>query len=372
MNRRAKTRLFAVFFSIGFLIGTGPKEAVGSGFVAACTSSEFLPIEESVRTLIREWETVSSRTKTDEALECGFYLDGRRRLELLERLVRAEAFDTEKMVYFDLLYDLLAAKEKARAKRDFIRGVLEQIRSGELKRVDGFYEAPRPDPPPYPGFNGMRWSSEAEARESLIYADREIANHDGAIVSYELEIRNWMQLPLKSGTARKQQERVDFAMIEDYLGSGYKMLNAALRMGGDAARCAQPYRDALMRALARFPSYSGLVWRGIRSHPSEPLAGYEAGSLIQANAFTSTSRDSVEAQGFGPEHFVQIQSRSCRDLGRRNKQEKEVLCLPGTRFKVLQVTGPDISAGRHGYRYVLSEVDSPVADSVLAAPKKKF
>lgn len=141
-------------------------------------------------------------------------------------------------------------------------------------------------------------------------------------------------------------------LLQNYIGSGYDIMNSALRAGGKRAECIAPLAEATALVLKRFPKYEGIVWRGMRIYDKtvqrqQFMEEYKPGNTVKTQAFTSTSSDSVMARSFAGIYLngssqeagvvLQIRSRSCRDITSQNGNEKEILCLPGTEFKVLSM-----------------------------------
>jgi hypothetical protein len=117
-----------------------------------------------------------------------------------------------------------------------------------------------------------------------------------------------------------------------YTGSGYGILNSALRMGGESAEKQKPFRDALDSALKKLRRFNGEVRRGTTVNPSE-LEKYREGEVVTFPAFTSTSLGS----GWNGNIKFVIRSVTGRYVGSLSSVygEDEVLFPAGAKFKVL-------------------------------------
>jgi len=128
----------------------------------------------------------------------------------------------------------------------------------------------------------------------------------------------------------------------------FRRLNALLRSIHVPAQQAQleqrygPYFVGLMSEMPRLKAFAGTVYRGIDVPVS--LSYYSKDSLITWEAFSSTSYDAAVARGFlGARSppvgtlFV-IHSVTGRDVSAFSglPEEKEVLMLPGSQFRVLR------------------------------------
>ncbi|MCM2323227.1 MAG: ADP-ribosyltransferase domain-containing protein [Oligoflexia bacterium] len=113
-----------------------------------------------------------------------------------------------------------------------------------------------------------------------------------------------------------------------------------------------PSIEAMRRGLKKLPVFRGTVRRGVSKLPAEVLAEHQEGATVTYSAFTSTSK----GQGYFLGKIVfKIDSKSGRDLdvSNFNRQEKEVIFLPGTRFKVLKRE----KLSEEIYQFELEEVD---------------
>ncbi len=139
--------------------------------------------------------------------------------------------------------------------------------------------------------------------------------------------------------------------IGSYTGEGYREINDALRSGGEKARKAQPYREAIDAALKKLKPYHGLVSRGVNL-PQDRLAQHQVGAILEYPGYTSASL------GLGFENQSQrmtVHSKTGRYVGFHSMSpgEYEVLFPAGTKFKVLE-RKPDPDGTLH---IVMEEVD---------------
>jgi hypothetical protein len=147
-------------------------------------------------------------------------------------------------------------------------------------------------------------------------------------------------------------------LMFQYFQTGYLRLNPVLRQGGVGAQCLQPLVFALVSVLTHLVApYTGTVYRGLKLSAAA-LAEYQTGHEFVWPAFSSTSVDRSVAQSFAVSYdadqlpvLLQLSSKSCRDVrGASDKlNEHEILCLPGTRVRVLRREPPNV--------VVLEEVD---------------
>ncbi len=134
-----------------------------------------------------------------------------------------------------------------------------------------------------------------------------------------------------------------------YSANAYVPTNAALRSG--AAATIRPFVDVLTAALEKLKPYDGLVMRGAKL-PADRLAQHAPGAELDYPAFTSTSL----GNGFQEDHTFVIRSKKGRFIGAFSTRvsEREVLMMPGTRFKVLERMSP-ASEGRN--HFVMEEIE---------------
>lgn len=137
----------------------------------------------------------------------------------------------------------------------------------------------------------------------------------------------------------------EIGAIRSYTGNKtYQAMNLSLRKGEYASKPEmQAFVEAAQHGMRKMPPYVGKVTRGVRWLPQgktmdDMLAMYREGSVVQEDAFTSSSMGD-DAVYNGPLYF-KINSKTARDVDWISKfsgGEKEVLFMPGTRFKVTKV-----------------------------------
>ncbi|WGH15471.1 putative morphogenesis protein [Pseudomonas phage PA_LZ02] len=128
------------------------------------------------------------------------------------------------------------------------------------------------------------------------------------------------------------------AAIRSYTGNTYRALNDALRSGRYASDMhLQAYVDAAQHGLAKMPKFVGRSARGMSFGEAElkkVLATYRKGAVVEDSAFVSSSYG--EQAAFGGNVFLQINGKTGVNISSFSKYggEREVLFMPGTRFKV--------------------------------------
>lgn len=131
------------------------------------------------------------------------------------------------------------------------------------------------------------------------------------------------------------------AAIRAYTGGTYSTLNNQLRGGQYAARHElQAFVESAQHGLAKMPKFSGLSSRGMRFSPHElekVLATYRKGEVVTESAFVSSSAG--EQAAFGGNVFMKIHGKTGVDVAPYSyyRREREVLFMPGTRFRVDKV-----------------------------------
>ncbi len=123
----------------------------------------------------------------------------------------------------------------------------------------------------------------------------------------------------------------EYAAITDYIAIGYQLMNRALRNRDTQSLEQQKYKiKLLISALDKVLPFEGWVKRGAEIHPSL-LNDHQVGNVVTYPAFTSTSTGA----GFSGSVRYLIKSHSCRPVPEYINYENEVICLPGTKFKIL-------------------------------------
>ncbi len=143
-----------------------------------------------------------------------------------------------------------------------------------------------------------------------------------------MEIEKMQPLQAKGGLSEEEIQA-----IGRYTSGGFNIINAALRKGGELQKRNQRNIDTLKGALAKLPDFRGLVRRG-DNLPPEVLMLHQVGQIVEYPSFVSTSYN----YGFRSNMRILMYVQSCKKIDELSafKYEKEVLCPPGTRFKVLE------------------------------------
>jgi SPP1 gp7 family putative phage head morphogenesis protein len=137
-------------------------------------------------------------------------------------------------------------------------------------------------------------------------------------------------------------EPEEAAAIRAYTGGIYGRLNSGLRNGSYSMDAElQAYVDAAQHGLQKMPKYKGLASRGMNLGPSELhrfLSSYQKGSVVEEAAFVSSSAG--EQAAFSGNVFLKIDSKTGVDVAKysRHPGEREVLFMPGVRFRVDDIT----------------------------------
>lgn len=130
----------------------------------------------------------------------------------------------------------------------------------------------------------------------------------------------------------------EVAAVRAYTGNTYRTLNSALRGGRYASDPhLQAYVDAAQHGLAKMPKYKGLSSRGMSLNDGQlkaMLSTYRKGAIVEDAAFVSSSYG--ERAAFGGNVFMRINGKTGVNISRYSQYEgeREVLFMPGTRFKV--------------------------------------
>lgn len=128
--------------------------------------------------------------------------------------------------------------------------------------------------------------------------------------------------------------------LRAYSEAHYTVMNRYLRAEGGAENLdMMAMVAAATSGLAKLTPFEGRVYRGIWlenvGNPTRFLAGHNAGDVVEYLAFTSGSYSS----GFSGNVTFTIHSRNGRVIERLagNAEEREVLFMPGTKFRVVSV-----------------------------------
>jgi hypothetical protein len=130
----------------------------------------------------------------------------------------------------------------------------------------------------------------------------------------------------------------DLIAIRGYTAEDYAQLNLALR-SGDPTQVAR-VQEQIQRAvsgLRQLPAHQGQVTRAVSMTP-DMAAPYQPGAVVTEPAFTSALMPGGTYQRGGNTLFF-IESTTGRDVSliARHVTEREVLFMPGTRFRVVSV-----------------------------------
>lgn len=132
--------------------------------------------------------------------------------------------------------------------------------------------------------------------------------------------------------------REEVAAIRAYTGNTYRALNNALRSGKYSSDpYLQAYVEAAQQGMAKMPKFTGLSSRGMSFSQDQlkaMLSTYRVGAVVEDAAFVSSSYG--EQAAFGGNVFMKIQGKSGINVDNYSqyKGEREVLFMPGTRFRV--------------------------------------
>ena len=181
--------------------------------------------------------------------------------------------------------------------------------------------------------DGNDWSVDVAGRSYYIKAPIPTVTKpvgDGGSIGIPCDLaREEIRVQLTSDQAALRAFWVD--------GSNATILNSLLRKNAYPS-CLQSLKKELAGAIARYPTFSGLLYRGTGIIPGEILGRYTVGQTVPDLGFLAASKDEqVARERFEIEKvgwLFKIQSRTCHDISSFNLREKEVICLPGTYFRV--------------------------------------
>ncbi|MES2526710.1 MAG: hypothetical protein V4598_06465 [Bdellovibrionota bacterium] len=123
----------------------------------------------------------------------------------------------------------------------------------------------------------------------------------------------------------------EYAALANYVATGYQIMNRVLRNRDARGIEQQKYRIEFMKsALSKVLPYQGWIKRGA-DIPVRALDDHQVGGIVKYEAFTSTSTGTAF---IGNIQYL-IYSKSCRPVPHAINYENEVICLPGTKFRVL-------------------------------------
>lgn len=141
---------------------------------------------------------------------------------------------------------------------------------------------------------------------------------------------------------------------------GYDEINTALR-SGNLTNGQRAYVEKLNEALEKLEPYNGKVYRSVGLLPEKVKRSLRKGEVFSDPGYVSTSKYkwasehvSSDVDGF----LFEIRTKTCRKVGfiANPRLEFEVLCPPGTKFKV-------VSTKLDGYKTIvqMEEVADPAA-----------
>lgn len=135
----------------------------------------------------------------------------------------------------------------------------------------------------------------------------------------------------------------DIASINKYISSDSYLLNYKLRNGINLTKEEEAFKRSVDIALAKCPTYEGIVYRSLLSSNIESLDEFykkhSTGNLVFYDAFTSTSLsvydDKMDIQ-------MVIESKTGKNISFLNSSEQEVLFKRGSGFLVKKIDGRTI------------------------------
>ncbi|WID41976.1 minor head protein [Pseudomonas phage ZQG1] len=134
----------------------------------------------------------------------------------------------------------------------------------------------------------------------------------------------------------------EVSAIKHYTGSAYRTLNDALRADAYSSNYRlQAFVETAQHGMMKMPKFQGLSSRGMSLNDSalqNMLATYRKGAIVEDHAFISTSAGSNAA--FGGNVYMKIQGKTGVDISFFSNYpgEREVLFMPGTKFRIDNVT----------------------------------
>ncbi|UTC27957.1 hypothetical protein [Stenotrophomonas phage A1432] len=132
--------------------------------------------------------------------------------------------------------------------------------------------------------------------------------------------------------------REEVGAIRAYTGSTYRALNNALRAGKYSSDpFLQAYVEAAQHGMSKMPKFKGATARGLTLHNDQlkaMLSTYHKGAIVEDAAFVSSSYGNQAA--FSGNVYMKIESKTGVNVSRYSQYdtEREVLYMPGTRFRV--------------------------------------
>lgn len=280
----------------------------------------------------------------------------------VEGAVRAEQVVIEKLLDTQrrggdtspLLAELRAASEFTRRQRAVLQ---EAFRSTEVTPSKSTSVDPAPKPAP---------TADASALDA-IYADPKADGITPAKTAAWLDKRV-ATLRAEHPALTKGLSDADLKVIAGYTSNDGMDVNRVLREPGLAPALqadAAVYRDLLDPALAKLPTFEGIVVR-VATYDAATLARFEPGLVFTDPGYLSTS--AAVTDKFQGNTFLEIEQTSGRRIDELSSKagELEVLMPRGTTFEVVAVTRSIASDGTPVARIKVREVSG---EAVRAAGK---
>lgn len=199
--------------------------------------------------------------------------------------------------------------------------------------------------PPVTGIKNTPLSSIADATRPLWLIVNGL--EQGAIYAKEFADRLLLTGPDPHGLTCDEIAAIYLYTLEFI----YAVLNRALR-SVNRKQCKPyfPYLRLLLNGLEKLPAYAGTVYRGVKLDLSEV---YRVGEETHFWAFSSATQDGavLEDESFlgsvGDRSLLCIDQMSGRDVSRYSayQSEKEMLLLPGYKYRIMNCTALPGSSG---------------------------
>ncbi|MCA2959605.1 MAG: hypothetical protein IOD12_05085 [Silvanigrellales bacterium] len=176
------------------------------------------------------------------------------------------------------------------------------------------------------------------------------------------------QMESKSSVKESKLDKLEITSIIVYTGAAYDPINAHLRFGTEGEINWKPIADCIVQGLHKLPRFIGQVFRGAKITQGE-LEKFRSKSIIEERGFLSTSISEYLAYrwagsmknepvpGSGEARAVfQIGSKTGRKISSfsASPNEEEVLFLPNTRFRAVEVVSAIEDSGAE-YKVTLIE-----------------
>ena len=142
--------------------------------------------------------------------------------------------------------------------------------------------------------------------------------------------------PTSDGKFPCGMTKFEYSAIRYYTGSGYSMINTALRsQNKDTNEKYKIVLKVINRGLSKIKPHKGFVRRGTYLPPAEVINHSLPGRIVNYPAFTSTS----SFTGWNYNYRFIIYSKTCRNIApiSTHQSENEVLCPAGLEFRILKL-----------------------------------